>query len=331
MAATTWNLTGNAGTNPATNFLGTKDSKPLSVQPGTGNVGIGTKTPSGKLEVHGNWDGKFGALTISGDKPSIRFSGGPIAANQQWLLHEGSDGPGYLQFFTGGTTGTTWSPVMSLKPNGNVELNGNWDGGGEGALTISADKPSIRFSAGPIAANQQWLLHVGSDGTGGNFQFFNGGTTGTWKAVMQLTKEGDLQLVNADCAEDFNISGGEVVEPGTVMVLGDQDTLKPSEHAYDKRVAGVISGAGNCKPAIVLDKQPSQDNRSPVALLGKAFCKVDARYGSIEVGDLLTTSDTPGHAMKATDSLKAFGSVVGKALRPLHEGQGLIPILIALQ
>jgi hypothetical protein len=96
-------------------------------------------------------------------------------------------------------------------------------------------------------------------------------------------------------------------------------------------VAGVISGAGNCKPAIVMDKQPSQDNRSPVALLGKAFCKVDARYGSIEVGDLLTTSDTPGHAMKATDSLKAFGSVVGKALRPLHEGQGLIPILIALQ
>jgi rRNA processing protein Krr1/Pno1 len=61
------------------------------------------------------------------------------------------------------------------------------------------------------------------------------------------------------------------------------------------------------------------------------YCKVDARHGSIEVGDLLTTSDTPGHAMKATDSLKAFGSVIGKALRPLKEGQALIPILIALQ
>jgi hypothetical protein len=327
--ATTWSLTGNAGTNPATNFLGTKDSKPLSVQPGIGNVGIGTRTPSGKLEVHGNWDGHFGALTLSGDKPSIRFSGGPIAGNQQWLLHDGSDGPGYLQFFNGGTTGTTWSPVMSLKPSGNVEVIGNWNGA-EGALTISGDKPSIRFSAGPIAGNQQWLLHVGYDGPG-YLQFFNGDTTGTWKVVMQLTPDGDVQLVNADCAEDFNISGGELVEPGTVMVLGDQDTLKPSEHAYDKRVAGVISGAGNCKPAIVMDKQPSQGNRSPVALLGKAFCKVDARYGSIEVGDLLSTSDTPGHAMKATDPLKAFGSVVGKALRPLREGQGLIPILIALQ
>ena len=49
--ATTWSLTGNAGTNPATNFLGTKDSKPLSVQPGIGNVGIGTRTPSGKLRI----------------------------------------------------------------------------------------------------------------------------------------------------------------------------------------------------------------------------------------------------------------------------------------
>ena len=60
-------------------------------------------------------------------------------------------------------------------------------------------------------------------------------------------------------------------------------------------------------------------------------CKVDARYGSVAVGDLLTTSATPGHAMKADDPLKAFGTVIGKALRPLERGQGLIPILIALQ
>jgi hypothetical protein len=35
--------------------------------------------------------------------------------------------------------------------------------------------------------------------------------------------------------------------------------------------------------------------------------------------------------MKAEDPLKAFGAVIGKALRPLAEGQGLVPILIALQ
>ena len=47
--------------------------------------------------------------------------------------------------------------------------------------------------------------------------------------------------------------------------------------------------------------------------------------------DLLTTSASPGHAMKASEPLRAFGAVIGKALRPLAEGQGLIPILIALQ
>jgi hypothetical protein len=69
----------------------------------------------------------------------------------------------------------------------------------------------------------------------------------------------------------------------------------------------------------------------PVALLGKVYCKVDAECGSVDVGDLLTTSATPGHAMKAGDPLKAFGAVIGKALRPLQAGQGLIPILVALQ
>jgi hypothetical protein len=66
-------------------------------------------------------------------------------------------------------------------------------------------------------------------------------------------------------------------------------------------------------------------------LLGKAYCKVDASYAPSDVGDLLTSSDTPGHAMKATDPLKAIGAILGKSLLPLKEGRGLIPILIALQ
>jgi hypothetical protein len=142
---------------------------------------------------------------------------------------------------------------------------------------------------------------------------------------------GDITLANADCAEYFDISDAASVEPGTVMVLGDEGTLHQSQRAYDKRVAGVVSGAGNYKPGLVLDKQHSQPNRKPIALLGKIYCKVDASYAPIQVGDLLTTAPTPGHAMKATDPLKSFGAVIGKALRPLREGQGLIPILIALQ
>src|SRR5262249_42424591 len=134
-----------------------------------------------------------------------------------------------------------------------------------------------------------------------------------------------------DCAEDFDIAAAESIEPGTVMVVGEEGVLHQGHQAYDKRVAGVIAGGGDYKPGIVLDKKQSQPNRKPIALLGKVYCKVDASSAPIEVGDLLTTSDTPGHAMKATDPMKAFGAVIGKALRPLKEGQGLIPILIALQ
>jgi len=154
---------------------------------------------------------------------------------------------------------------------------------------------------------------------------------GMLKVIGDAEVTGDIRLINADCAEDFDICETEQIEPGTVMVLGEEGKLEQSQKPYDKRVAGVVSGAGDCKPGIVLDKQESENNRQPIALLGKVYCKVDAGPGAVEIGDLLTTSPTPGHAMKATDPRKAFGAVIGKALRPLTEGQGLIPILVALQ
>jgi hypothetical protein len=142
---------------------------------------------------------------------------------------------------------------------------------------------------------------------------------------------GDIQLTGADCAEHFDIAS-EGVEPGTVMVLSDQEgLLHPSELAYDKRVAGVISGAGDYKTGITLDSRQSRGNRMPVALVGKAYCKVDASASPIAIGDLLTTSSLPGHAMKADDPFRAFGAVLGKALGVLREGTGLIPVLVALQ
>ncbi len=49
-----WALTGNAGTDPATNFVGTTDGQDLIVQPGAGRVGVGTTSPAnGKLQVDG--------------------------------------------------------------------------------------------------------------------------------------------------------------------------------------------------------------------------------------------------------------------------------------
>jgi hypothetical protein len=132
---------------------------------------------------------------------------------------------------------------------------------------------------------------------------------------MTVASAGDVVL--ADCAECFEVCGPDAIEPGTVMAIDEQGALRPSGRGYDKRVAGVVSGAGNYRTAIVLGESERAGNRAVVALVGKTYCKVDAGLAPIEAGDLLTSSDTPGHAMKATDPNRAFGAVIGKALKPL--------------
>ncbi len=143
--------------------------------------------------------------------------------------------------------------------------------------------------------------------------------------------QGDIVFNNADCAEEFDVTEVAGVEPGVVMVIDEDGRLRPSSREYDRKVAGVVAGASGCRPAIVLGRQPSSSNRYPIALSGRTFCRVDATYTPIDVGDMLTTSPTPGHAMKATDPARAFGAVIGKALRPLRKDQDLIPILVSLQ
>ena len=116
-----------------------------------------------------------------------------------------------------------------------------------------------------------------------------------------------------------------------LMAIGENGALVPCTSAYDKRVIGVISGAGALKPALTLGQLDSRASTVTIALVGTVFCRVDADKASINVGDLLTSSDTPGHAMKAHDPLRSFGAVIGKALAALRRGQGLLPIVIALQ
>jgi hypothetical protein len=173
-------------------------------------------------------------------------------------------------------------------------------------------------------------VHADNQGNGVGIFAKGRRLAGLFEGIVEVT--GDIRLVNAaDCAENFDVSGVEGIEPGTVMVLGDDGVLQASHRAYDKKVAGVVSGAGDFRPGIVLDRHASDGTRQPIALLGKVFCKADASVTAIEAGDLLTTSALPGHAMKASDPFKAFGAVIGKALRPLKDGRGLIPILVALQ
>jgi hypothetical protein len=193
-------------------------------------------------------------------------------------------------------------------------------------------------------------VHAGvsaNNDSGGFGLWASGATAGYFQGNVQMAGDatvtgtlnvgGDVILEGADCAEEFDMQTNVDLDPGTVVVLDRNGALEPGGQGYDRKVAGVISGAGQFRPGVILDRhgtsdrRGTSDKRAPVALMGKVYCKVDAQYGPVEVGDLLTTSPTSGHAMKASDPARAFGAVIGKALQPLRSGQALLPILIALQ
>lgn len=120
-----------------------------------------------------------------------------------------------------------------------------------------------------------------------------------------------------------------------MVVVIDADKvgeLKVSSKAYDHAVAGIISGANGVNTGLTLTQKGSvADGTLPIANVGRVWCYVDAdANGAIRAGDLLTTSDTPGHAMKA-DSTSANGAVLGKAMSGLESGKGMVLVLVGLQ
>jgi hypothetical protein len=151
--------------------------------------------------------------------------------------------------------------------------------------------------------------------------------------VLKIIGEsGDIQFLNADVAEEFEAAPEwlEEVTAGAVVVLDESGRLAPCSRAYDTAVVGVVAGAGEYRPGIVLDKSGGA-NRRAVALVGKTYCRVDADGGPIRVGDLLTTSPKRGYAMRAADLQTSAGSIIGKALRALTHGVGLVPVLVKPQ
>jgi hypothetical protein len=168
-------------------------------------------------------------------------------------------------------------------------------------------------------------LFVGAKGLAGYIHVIDGDGKET---ILLEGTSGDIKLSGADCAEMFEVTQGQHVEAGTVLVMDGEEALRPCERAYDPRVAGVVSGAGGRRPGLILNGEQAQG--AAVALVGRVFCKVDATSEPVEVGDLLTTSPTIGHAMKASDASRAAGAVLGKAMGALTSGTGLIPVLVAL-
>jgi hypothetical protein len=147
----------------------------------------------------------------------------------------------------------------------------------------------------------------------------------------------------ADLAEGFevdsakgvaSISSKNAIKPGLLVSIDPlrKGKLVVSSRAYDRRVGGIISGAGGINAGMVMGQSSaSSDSKRPIALSGRVYCWADAANGPIHPGDLLTTSSHPGYAMRVSDHRRARGAIVGKAMTGLKSGTGLVLVLVSLQ
>lgn len=327
-------LVGAANRPAIVSLRGDQGDETVRITAADSTVTVGGATTDGVIAVR---DSDYhDAVTITGADATVQIGG---ATHDGTVSVLGADGAPVFEAFATATEsvvgiGQIQRPGRLAMYNGTQQAIARINaadgtfvlGGKDCAASISIlgsnDKPSIQLNGGYEAS-----INVGEVNRAGHINVRDSAGNDT---IRLNGSDGDIWIANADFAEDFDVDE-QAIEAGFVMVLAASGKLAPCTRAYDTRVAGVVSGAGKLRPGLILDRKRTERKRHPLALVGKVYCWVDASGGSIEIGDLLTTGERKGHAMRAGDRDRAFGAVLGKALAPLASGCGLVPILVTLQ
>jgi hypothetical protein len=201
--------------------------------------------------------------------------------------------------------------------------------------TISSD-PAFSTSDIILYANDRVHIHLDEANAntsifaiknGANDTVFSVNESGTVTSIGAFNCPGPcvVQESSADFAE--MLPADRQVEPGDVLIINKQGVLALSTQPYQSNVVGVHStqpgylGGG---------ENMGQDGFVPLAVVGMVPVKVSAENGPIQPGDLLTSSVTPGHAMRAGVD-PPIGTIIGKAMQALETGTGVIQMLVVLQ
>ncbi|MDX1776372.1 MAG: hypothetical protein R3297_07300 [Desulfobulbales bacterium] len=300
-----------------------------------GSIGIGVYGLAGNNtggENFGGWFkadgadgvGVYGLAENTGD--NVNYGG--------WFEAKGVNGRGVRAEVSGANGYAVWG--RATNPLGGYNYGGMFSASGLYGVGVHgyADGQNGKGVSGKSE---------GSQGYGGYFTAIGGGTGlyakgYPYAAVLEgRIKTNSLEITGgADLSEKFDVRGmnDNLDVEGMVVSIDPENpgSLLVSNTQYDRRVAGIISGAGGVNPGMLMGQDGTgADGASPVALTGRVYAWADTGNGSIAPGDLLTTSDVPGHAMKVTDYNKAQGAILGKAMSQLASGQGLVLVLVTLQ
>jgi hypothetical protein len=260
----------------------------------SGYVGVGTATPTARLQVEDLF-------------------------NNSELLLSANDIPG-----------TGHSPTMTImrKNSDHVQL-------AKYGFTLDAvDGNKLKILYGTTGAFTTTSLTIdtaGSVGIGTSSPDARLQVAGNGHFTGNVTVDGIINAKYQDVAEWVPSEG--TLPPGTVVVLNRLKTnaVAPSAKAYDTAVAGVVSD----QPGVLLGV--AGENKAKIATTGRVKVHVDARTHAVNIGDLLVTSDLPGTAMLSEPldingrKFHQPGTIIGKALEPLANGEGEILVLLSLQ
>lgn len=336
----------------------------LSVDAAENFVGVNSSTPitgSDVFAVHSDvtTDRVYGGMYVntagSGAWPFYGYATG--GSSSMWTYYDGGTGSWHvynqqerLTVANDGNVGigTTGSSsrlsvlnssdfghagefVIDYSANPNRALYAETVGSGE-ALRVSVDNSSNSNDAlfvrhrgtGPLIT----AMTASSSATNIRFRVDNDGN---------VTADGTISGGGADVAEAFDVEGAaDNYEPGDVLVVSTEEdrTVARSSSARSTRVVGVYA----TKPGVLLTESGTEtdlDSQVPMGVVGVIPTKVSADNGAIERGDLLVTSETPGHAMKAEPKviqgmeIYPQGAIIGKALEAFDgPGTGTIEVMV---
>ncbi|MFZ2498182.1 hypothetical protein [Methanosarcina sp.] len=275
-----------------------------------GNIGIGILNPKDRLDVGGTI--RFhGKNAFQGHDSFLRI-------NQENEFPSGTHFAHRANFAGGITTGNWWD----VDPGwGNLRVQGNVGIGTanprksldvDGDVIITGNLGTHGFPPDPMPGAWAGGIHTWDVEAEGTIWSKSGYQTGPRDLAENYPSDMDLEIGDVVCLDE------------------EIDGIVLSKKPNDPLVLGVIS----TEPGFLLNaKRGSMETKMfPVALCGRVTCKVVGENGSIKRGDLLTSSSTPGHAMKANpikgEKLFCPGTIIGKAIGKLESGKGVIDIFV---